>query len=111
MVSDSTSTTGVGASGRAASAKYMGLGTDYFNFSAQGLLYIREGNNLQDTAAYTINQNQLSIAHSAPFHQGVMIVSSTISYTITTINEHNLTLIGNIITPGGASYEYISLTR
>jgi hypothetical protein len=94
-------------------ANYIGVASDYFNFTSDGRLYIREGNNF-DTATYNMlpgNEVKLvffSINNTSFGSNG----ATRGTFNITNLTAHTATLtLPVIITPEGEEYEEINLSR
>jgi hypothetical protein len=94
------------------SQNYHGVAGDYFNFTANGHLYIKEGANA-DTATYSvINGSQLNITWYYVNGTGFPNGASKGAFTVTNLTAHTVTLtLPEIITPDGAEYEEINLKR
>ncbi|WP_428330148.1 hypothetical protein [Mucilaginibacter sp.] len=104
LVSDSTYA-GVGYNNHP--VNYIGQPGDYFNFTADGLVYTKEGSVL-DTLTYSIQaNNQLNISGFGIILNGVPELSQISNFT-----AHTLKITApRGITPGGQFGRVVSLTR
>ncbi len=117
VVTDSTYNTGIGTSGPPSIKKYIGTAADHFDFTSNGKLYAREGTFLVDTADYTIttdnltNEQKINLQYSYIYSYGSTSKSGSSSFDIRTLTDHSLVLTNNVITPGGAFYETLTLQK
>jgi hypothetical protein len=100
---------------------YVGTAADYYNFTQGGNLYRRESIHT-DTSSFELlpnNQVEFLNIYDYRFEQDSMgtftILKVSLTYTITTLTEHNLTLIANlssaILTPEGYFADKIKLYK
>jgi hypothetical protein len=111
LVSDSTWSSGIGPNGTPSSNTYKGVASDYFKFTNSGKLYLKEGSVKLDTADYTVSKDTLKLKYDYFYEGGVTINGAVGSYIVTTPNNHELELTDDFITPGGAIYERITLSK
>jgi len=91
---------------------YMGTTGDYFNFTANGKLYVHEGNVLTDTATYTIaNDKLINMVYS--FYNAPVLASAHITgyYNINKLTDTELVLSYNVLTQGGIFGKIITLEK
>jgi len=111
IISDSTWSSGIGPYGTPSSYVYKGVTGDHFDFTGSGKLYVKEGTEKLDTANYTVSKDTLKLQYDYLYEGGVTITGAVGSYIITTLNYHNLTLTEDFLTPDGAIYEQIRLSK
>jgi len=111
VVMDTTWSSGIGPNGTPSSHKYIGVPSDYYNFTAKGKLYVKEGTEKLDTADYTISGDTLKLTYNYLYEGGVTIQGAIGRYIITTLNNRNLVLTQDFVTPGGIIDETIVLKR
>lgn len=111
VVSDSTSSSGIGPNGTPSGNKYIGVAGDHFDFTSAGKLYVNEGGFKIDTAQYTITGTRLSLEYSYLHVGDITVRGSGGGYDITTLSRNSLVLTEDALTPGGRIYEQIILTK
>ena len=93
-------------------SNYIGTSHDYYNFTANGNLYINEGLSL-DTATYLmVTKTQVKVVYY--FENGIGFGPSggiLGTYYITNLTAHTATLTLSGVTPGGRELQIISLKR
>lgn len=112
LVNDSTFSTSVDVSDHSASGNYIGQGSDYFDFTADGKLYIKEGGAI-DTATYTITADR-NIEVNYSYYAGMRVKaagSMIADFTPLSLGEHAVTLNSTVITANGTSSRVIHLKR
>jgi hypothetical protein len=112
LVNDSTFSTGSGASDHSTIGNYIGQGGDYFNFTADGKLYIKEGGAI-DTATYTITAGK-NIEVNYSYYAGMPVAtpgSMIADFIPLSLGEHAVTLNSTVITANGSSSRVIHLKR
>ena len=89
-------------------SNYKGLNSDYFNFSTDGKLYIREGN-LYDTSNYQVLSGNKIIIDSISATDNGEYVPSTIS--VLTPTKATIIVTNAVLNPGGGYERIINLSR
>jgi hypothetical protein len=95
------------------SQNYIGVAGDYFKFTQDGNLYIKEGSTL-DTAAYSfVASNKIKLVFFTVGSTSFGPNGATRGdFIISNFTRHSLTLtLAGIITPDGAESEQINLRR
>ena len=91
---------------------YIGTSNDYYNFTANGNLYINEGLSL-DTATYLmVTKTQVKLVYY--FENGISFGPSggiRGTFNITNLTAHTVTLTDSGITPEGQEFQIIRLKR
>src|ERR1700744_1264931 len=64
LVSDSTSSSGVGSGNGSSGHTYTGVSGDYFEFTSQGSFSANEADVLSSAGTYTLNKGLISINYS-----------------------------------------------
>jgi hypothetical protein len=111
IINDSTSLQGVGPLLTDIHSNYIGVQTDYYNFTSEGNLYVKEGTNL-DTCTYTfVSSNQINII--AFYVDGTEFLggASMGTYVIAGLTENSVTLRLSELTPDGEEIKIINLER
>ena len=111
LVSDSTYSTGVDASDHSTIGNYIGKDGDYFKFTADGKLFIKEGGAI-DTATYVALGSKLVVNYS--FYAGLPVASTdvqTADFTRLNLTSHTVTLSSTLTTATGVSSRVINLKR
>jgi hypothetical protein len=100
---------------------YVGTAADYYNFSQGGNLYRRESIHIDTCSFELLPNNQVEVLniYDYSFEQDSLGTFTTpkvsLTYTITTLTEHNLTLVANlsssIATPEGYFANKIKLCK
>ena len=112
VINDSSSITG-SLNGFNGSSNYIGTSNDYYNFTSNENLFVREGQSL-DTATYTLSlsNEQVNILYS--YTGGIYIsgnAAQPFNITNLTINHLTLTLPENGPTPEGYLHRVINLQK
>lgn len=89
---------------------YRGLPTDYYQFTDDGHLYVKEGNNI-DTATYHLSGDQLNINYSYILQNGTVIANAVRSYTVSDYTTNKVTLSYRVTTPFAAEVEIVMLNK
>ena len=111
VVSDSTYYTGIGPNGTPSFTKYVGQPGDYFNFTAQGKAYFKEGNTFSATATYKVTGNNVNLVYSNFVVNDSTINATSGGYIIAAITPRTLVLTNQFITPGGATFTTVKLSK
>ena len=93
---------------------YIGTKNDYYNFTIDSILYLKEGANL-DTATYSVSNNKITLLYR-PFHGAIIGNLSGFSgvsgsYTITNLTANTMTLSTSFGVQGGEETEVVNLKR
>ncbi len=111
LVNDSTYSTGVDASDHSTIGNYTGKDDDYFKFTADGKLFIKEGGAI-DTATYVASGDNIVINYS--FYAGLPVASTdvqTANFTRLNLTNHTVTLSSTLTTATGVASRVINLKR
>jgi len=117
IVSDSTYNTGIGPNGTPSGSKYIGIAADHYDFAANGDLSIKEGTIMTGTATYTIATDTITklkrvdIKFSNLTYGGSAIINASKSFDIKALDSHNMVLYYRFLSPGGAFYETVILSK
>lgn len=112
IINDSSFITG-SLNGVNGGSNYVGTPSDYFTFTSNGNLYIREGQSL-DTATYTISSNNQQINILYSYIAGSYIsgdVAQSLGISNYTENHLTLTMPGNGLIPEGYLHRIINLRK
>jgi hypothetical protein len=112
VINDSSSITG-SLNGFNGGFNYIGTSNDYYNFTSDGNLFIREGQSL-DTVTYTLSSNHKQVNILYSYIEGVYVsgnVAQPFIITDLTINRLTLTILENGPTPEGYLHKEINLQK
>ena len=93
---------------------YIGTKNDYYNFTIDSILYLKEGANL-DTATYSVSNNKITLLYR-PLYGAIIGNLSGFSgvsgsYTITNLTANTMTLSTSFGVQGGEETEVVNLKR
>jgi hypothetical protein len=111
ILNDSTSLQGIGPLQKDIHSNYIGAQTDYYNFTSEGNLYVKEGTNL-DTCTYTfVSSNQINIVGFYVNGTEFLGGASMGTYVIEGLTENSVTLKLSELTPDGKEIVIINLKK
>jgi hypothetical protein len=111
LVNDSTYSTGMDASDHSTIGNYIGKDGDYFKFTADGKLFIKEGGAI-DTATYVALGSNLVVNYS--FYAGLPVAGTdvqTANFTRLNLTANSVKLSSTLTTATGVSSRVINLKR
>jgi hypothetical protein len=111
IIEDSASITG-SLNGFNSGSNFIGTSNDYYNFTANGNLYINEGLSL-DTATYLmVTKTQVELVYY--YDNGISFAPNggvRGTFNITNLTAHTVTLTDSGLTPEGQELQIIRLKR